>query len=314
MKLADVTLAQWAILDAVIQEGGYLKAAQKLHKSHSSLHHAVAKLQLQLGVQLIETKGKKISATEIGEVIHRRSKQLLQDAADIEKLARRMNEGWESEITLAVENIFPKSVLHPILHEFSNRNHTSRLRILDVVLLGAVQTIEQASADLVISPIVPSGHLGTPLLSVTLYPFAHVDHPLNQMENLPTERDLTNALQIVIKDTANNSNEDHKNPLGWLKAEKRWTVSDFYHAREILKTGQGFCWAPTHFLAEDIKNGILKAISTEGDLARIAPLYLVNPKPETSGPGVNLLAKMIRELELSKEQSTTSDLNKELHT
>lgn len=298
MKLADITLTQWAILDAVITEGGYLKAARKMNKSHSSLHHAVNKLQQQLGVPLLEIHGKQPVLTKIGEVIHRRARQLLQDATDIEKLAIQMGDGWESEITIAVENIFPKSVLHPILKEFSNGNHVSRLKILDVVLTGAVQTIERAEADLVISPIVPRGYLGTPLLTTALYPFAHCDHPLNQSAHPASERDLANTLQIVIKDTAtptSTSTAVSDSPLVWLKSEKRWTVSDFYHAREILKTGQGFCWGPHHLFWEEIDAGQIKAIPTTGDLTRIVTLYLVEPKPETTGPGATLLAKLIRE-------------------
>ena len=62
------TLEQWRIFQAVVEFGGYAQAAEKLNKSQSSLNHAVAKLQLTLGVALLEVRGRKASLTEEGEV------------------------------------------------------------------------------------------------------------------------------------------------------------------------------------------------------------------------------------------------------
>ncbi|WP_025899418.1 LysR family transcriptional regulator [Sneathiella glossodoripedis] len=290
--IGRISLSQWAIFDAVIEHGGYYKAAKALNRSHSSLHHAVAKIQQQLGVDLLVIDGKTPVLTKIGEVIHRRAKRLLQESLEIEELAVKLSRGWESEITVAVENIFPKSLLQPALKHFHKTNHITRLRILDVVLSGAMEMIETAEADIVITPIVPSGFIGTPLLTVTLLPFAHKDHPLNKMAQPATQRDLIEHLQIVIKDTGTVA---RKMPTGWLRAEKRWTVSDFYHAREILLSGDGFCWMPEHFLKTSCPDHQIKQIQTEGELARAATLYLVTSKGENAGPGVELLARLIRE-------------------
>ena len=45
MYRPKTTLEQWRILQAVVDHGGYAKAADYLNKSQSSLNHAVAKLQ-----------------------------------------------------------------------------------------------------------------------------------------------------------------------------------------------------------------------------------------------------------------------------
>jgi len=291
-NISKITLSQWAIFNAVIDHGGYLKASIKLNRSHSSLHHAVAKLQGQLDVKLIEIQGKTPRLTDIGQVLYRRSQQLLKDAADLEQLASTLQNGWESEITIGVENIFPKSILQPALKQFYCSNSISRLKILDVVLMGAVEMIETASADIVISPIVPAGHLGTPLMTLELLPIANEKHALLRTGQPATQRDLAGSLQIVIKDTARLT---QKRALGWLRSERRWTVSDFYHAREILKSGDGFCWAPVHFFEQELIDKKFQIIPTVGDLARVVTLYLVLPKPDAVGRGAQLLAQLIRE-------------------
>ncbi|MEH6494177.1 MAG: LysR family transcriptional regulator [Pseudomonas marincola] len=291
-NISKITLTQWAIFNAVIDNSGYLNASKALNRSHSSLHHAVAKLQDQLGVHLITVQGKSLHLTEIGTVLYRRSQQLLKDAADLEKLAALLNDGWESEITLAVENIYPKSMIPNILKKFEASNKITRLQILDIVLAGAVEVIDTAAADIVISPIIPAGHVGTPLTTVALFPIAHKDHPLLKTGFPVNQKELANELQLVIRDTAKSSQFPS---LGWLRSERRWTVSDFYHAKEIMKSGQGFCWGPTHFFDSELETGELCKIPTTGDYSRVATLYLVVPKPEHTGPGVELLIKLIKE-------------------
>jgi hypothetical protein len=61
--MSRVTLAQWKMLAAVVDHGGFARAAEAVYKSPSTLNHAVQKLEEQLGVQaLCQAVGKPISA------------------------------------------------------------------------------------------------------------------------------------------------------------------------------------------------------------------------------------------------------------
>ena len=73
MYRPKTTLEQWRILQAVVDHGGYAKAADYLNKSQSSLNHAVTKLQNLLDVQLLEVKGRKAFLTPAGELCDGRS-------------------------------------------------------------------------------------------------------------------------------------------------------------------------------------------------------------------------------------------------
>jgi DNA-binding transcriptional LysR family regulator len=289
MNSTKISLTQWEIFNSVIEFQGYSKAAKELNRSHSSLHHAVRKLQEQLGVQLIEVNGKNIVMTDIGQVMYRRSKELVKEARNLELLANTLTKGWEAEIRLGIENIYPRHLLPNILKQFHVQNQISRLQLIDVVLMGAVEMIEQSRADLVITPIIPIGFLGTPLLAINMRAFAHKNHPLNRADEPVPQRRLSEHLQIVIRDSSTAASRD--SPIGWLKAEQRWTVTDFLQARQIMNSGQGFCWAPD-YLFEDDEN--IVAIPIKGDVGRQVTLYLVEPQPELIGPGGTLLANLIR--------------------
>src|SRR5687767_14702467 len=107
MRLPHITLEQWRCLTAVVEAGGYAQAAEALHKSQSSVTYAVQKLESTLGVSAFEIQGRKAKLTPTGEMLYRRARQLLEDADAIERAANKASAGWETEISIAVEVLFP---------------------------------------------------------------------------------------------------------------------------------------------------------------------------------------------------------------
>lgn len=287
------TIEQWRILQAVVDAGGYAQAAERLNKSQSSLNHAVAKLQHQLGVQMLEVIGRKAKLTPAGDVMLRRSRLLTQQIEDLELLADNIDCGWEPEIRIAVELIYPKKFLYQALQQFYPLSRGSRVQIIDTVITGAAEIINEKKADLVISAVVPKGYLGQNLCVTHLIPVTGATNPL-ALRNSIEQNELSQNLQLVIRDTGQNPQEN----AGWLKAEQRWTVNNFVEAIDILQLGLGFCWIPD-FIAEPViqqKKLVRLNVLNTGD--RLVPLSLLSPKEEALGPG----SKQLRQLILAAHQ------------
>src|SRR5882672_5277607 len=111
MSEPRITLDQWSALAAVVEAGGYAKAAEKLHKSQSSVTYAVQQVQSQLGIKAFRIEGRKAVLTPTGELLYRRARYLLDEATGLEQAAKKLSAGWEAEIHLAVETIFPTWLL-----------------------------------------------------------------------------------------------------------------------------------------------------------------------------------------------------------
>lgn len=284
------TLEQWRILQAVVDAGGYAQAAERLNKSQSSLNHAVSKLQNQLGVELLEVIGRKAQLTPAGEVMLRRSRVLTQQIEDLELLAANIDMGWEPEIRVAVEIIYPKTYLYQALAEFQPLSRGSRVQIIETVITGTAEMITEGRADLVIAAagVVPKGYLGEPLCVANLIPVIAHCHPLAQQDPIDSH-ELSQHLQLVIRDTALNPQER----AGWLKAEQRWTVSNFHEALAILKLGHGFCWMPDELALPAIASGELVRLPLRQSSDRQVPLTLIVPKEDKLGPGSKLLMEKI---------------------
>lgn len=292
MDRAKSTLEQWRILQAVVDYGGYSQAAEKLNKSQSSLNHAVAKLQSQLGVQLLEVKGRKAYLTECGEVLLRRSRHITQSVNELEALATNLETGWEPTLTIAREIIYPMEHLVDALSEFLAQSRGTRVTIIDSVLTGTAELIEQQSVDLAIcGGAAPKGQLAEPLVDIDFILVCHPEHPLAKMGIIEDEQTLAQHLQIVIKDTALVPNTD----LGWLKAEQRWTVSNFHEAKTILRKGIGFCWIPQNLLTDELELQQLTRLQLKGASKRQATLSLVIPNRDKQGPASQLLETLIKQ-------------------
>jgi DNA-binding transcriptional LysR family regulator len=79
-----ITLEQWRALQAVVDAGGYAQAAAALHKSQSTVTYAVQQIQKLLDVKVFEIHGRKAVLTDAGQVLYRRARTLLEEAAHLE--------------------------------------------------------------------------------------------------------------------------------------------------------------------------------------------------------------------------------------
>src|SRR3979490_2616910 len=106
MATPRISLDQWTALVSVVESGGYAKAGEHLHKSQSTLTYAIQNLEESVGGKVFEIRGRKAVLTPTGEVLYRRGKTLVEEAARLEHAAGELAKGWEPEIRLAVEIIF----------------------------------------------------------------------------------------------------------------------------------------------------------------------------------------------------------------
>lgn len=292
IKAPRVSLDQWRALQTVVDAGGFAQAAERLHRSQSSVSYAVARLQEQLGVQLLEIQGRKAQLTEAGEVLLRRSRQLLGDAAELERLAQSLEQGWEAEVALVVDVAYPCDRLMEVLRRFAANCQSTRVQLNEVVLSGADEALLEGRADLAIAADVPPGFLGDRLLEVEFIAVAHRDHPLHQRAEPLTSEQLRRELQVVIRD----SGLYLKRNSGWLGSEQRWTVSSLDTAVAAVRSGLGFGWLPRHRIENDLEQGVLWPLPLREGRQWRAPLHLVFGRSEVVGPATQRLAELFREV------------------
>src|SRR3974377_447113 len=199
--IPKVTLEQWRALLAVVDAGGYAQAAETLHKSQSAVTYAVQKLEALLGVKVFEVIGRKARLTPAGEVLYRRARALIDEAGSLESAAGTLAAGWEPELGLAVELIFPTWLLLQCFERFAEEHPQTRIELYETVLSGTQETLLQRKVDLAICSQIPQGFTGDTLMRLRFIAAAHPDHPLHRLGRELTLQDLRQHRHLVIRDS-----------------------------------------------------------------------------------------------------------------
>jgi DNA-binding transcriptional LysR family regulator len=136
-----ITLDQWNALVAVVESGGYAQASGRLHRTQSTVTYTIKKLEELLGLEVFELRGRKAVLTPAGQSLYRRGKALVEEATRVERAARELAGGWEPEIRIAVDVIFPTWLLLRCCAEFGEEHPDTRIEIMEPVLGGAEEAL-----------------------------------------------------------------------------------------------------------------------------------------------------------------------------
>ncbi|TMX33447.1 LysR family transcriptional regulator [Vibrio rotiferianus] len=274
------TLEQWQTLQAIEQAGSIQSAAVTLNKSHTTLIYSVKKLEDQLGIKLIEVKGRKAGLTEHGKTMLRRAQSMLEQARELEMISEQLNSGVESQITVAIDHLCDPSWLYTPLSEFLTQNNTTSVQVVETSLSKTTDMVINELADIAIINLPITNYPAEAFGTTTMVPVIAAQHPLAKKEHISLA-DFATTSQIVVRDLGESDKE--KRDVGWLRARQRITVDNFDHAFRAVEQGVGFCRLPKH-LVEYRQNDRLKVIDLEHSNQYQVALHLTLPKGAKSGP------------------------------
>ncbi|WP_111641883.1 LysR family transcriptional regulator [Marinimicrobium alkaliphilum] len=288
---AKVTLEQWRALLAVIDAGGYAKAAESLGKSQSAVSYAIQQIEAALGVAVFELQGRRAVATPAGDLLYRRARHLLDEAERLELAASQLSARVEPLVRMAVDLLVPSDAILQCLGTFADTYPNTRIELYESVLSGTEEALVQRKVDLAIGSRVPPGFFGDFLMSVSMLGVTSPDHPLQRFERKVTYEDLRHYRQMVIRD----SGTHRRHSEGWQEAEQRWTVSHAKTSLEAVRKGLGYAWLPEAYVIDDIRAGRLRLLPVEAGLERQAATYLTFTDRDIAGPATRYLAQLLKE-------------------
>jgi len=275
----------------VVDAGGYAQAAEQLHKSQSSVTYLVQKLESLLEVKAFEIKGRKAALTPAGQLLYRRARVLLEEAAGIEKAAKSASAGWEAEIRIAAEMIFPAWLLLKCFDKLNAESPHTRIEYIESVIAGTNEALLAGRVELAITVQIPQGFTGALLMPARMILVAHPEHPLHKLGRPLTMRDLRAHRQLVVRET-----DALRATKTSVEAAQRWTVSHMSTAIFAASMGFGFGWYPEERIRGELESGRLKPLPLREGAERVGQLYLVYADRENAGPGTLRLAEIIHEM------------------
>ncbi|MGW2376266.1 LysR family transcriptional regulator [Kitasatospora sp. NPDC001683] len=164
---------------AVVDEGSFTAAANRLHVSQSGISTQVAKLERELGQQLLERSGRRVRLTPAGEAVLPLAKSALATLEAIQHTAAEFADAVRGRVRLGMitgcsippflDTVADLGRTHPGIELSLHEGHSDLLQAqvlsgaLDLALIGyAGETDPGLEADVVvdepIAAVIPAGH------------------------------------------------------------------------------------------------------------------------------------------------------------
>ncbi|MBT9368643.1 LysR family transcriptional regulator [Rhizobium sp. CSW-27] len=246
------SLEHWGVLRAIVEEGSFAAAAERLNRSQSSVSYAVARLHEAVGVELLSIQGRRAALTEAGAMLLAEVTPLLDDLMRVERLGKRLEKGGAVAVRLLVDTLFSRRRLFAALSAFSVRCPDAEVHLTETVRW----TIEDTHADaydvgvLVAAP----GQRRVDIIShVDLIAVAHAQHPLHALPSGLRQAALARFPCVEVRGLEANGGD--VSPQGRI-----WRMNTMDSAIDAVRNGLCFGWLPLDAIREDLERGTLRSL------------------------------------------------------
>jgi len=198
-----------AMMDSIARTGSFAAAAREMGKVPSALTYSVRQLEEALDVLLFDRRSRQAQLTAAGQELLAEGRRLLQEIDAVANRVRRVATGWETELTIAVDDALARRALFELFESFYQLDGAdgppTRLKLRTEVLSGTWEALVSGHADLAIGT--PSQLPGSavhcePLGELELLFCVAPHHPLAQAEEPLSASVLAAHRVIAVADTA----------------------------------------------------------------------------------------------------------------
>ncbi|MBA0050662.1 LysR family transcriptional regulator [Streptomyces sp. AJS327] len=160
---------------AVVAAGSVSQAAKNLNMTQPPVSHAVAKLERELGVRLLERTAKGVHPTRAGLYLLSRGERMVADRDRAVETLRLMGEGVVGDLQLGVEPMVINELIADVLAEFLEQAPGARVSLTDVTPDVIVQGVRDGELDMGCVPFGPEQFASFVTDVCEWYPIAHID-------------------------------------------------------------------------------------------------------------------------------------------
>lgn len=261
--VSPITLDALRVLDAIDRRGSFAAAAELLHRVPSAVSYTVQKLEDDLGVPLFDRSRRKAQLTDAGRLVLEQGRQILIATEELTALARQTGEGWEVELRICIDTILQPDSFYPLIERFQQLQPRTRLVLIEEVMSGSWDALNDNRCDLVIGaagepPV--SGLVSQPLGMLEFVFTVAAGHPLTLLPQ-PLQTDAVRDHPTVV--VADSSRNLPVRSSGLLDGRSRIVVPSISRKIEAQQQGLGVGYLPLHRIQPQLAAGQLQIVELE---------------------------------------------------
>jgi DNA-binding transcriptional LysR family regulator len=284
-----------AMMDTIARTGSFAAAARALGKVPSALTYSVRQLEDALDVLLFDRRSRQAKLTAAGEELLGEGRRLLAEMDAVAQRVRRVSTGWETELTIAVDDVLSRLTLLELCDAFyalkpggeGEPGPGTRLRLRTEVLAGTWEALVSGQADLALG--VPADMPAPPGIELKVlgdlrFVFAMAPHhPLAALPEPLTDEEIIRHRAIAVADSAMRMQPITVN---LLPGQEVLTVSNMQDkiAAQLRCLGCGF--VPEPLVREHVRHGrlVVKQVARTGRVGAMAYAWRSAAVPQPKKP------------------------------
>jgi DNA-binding transcriptional LysR family regulator len=294
LDMSTFTLHDLQCFDAVVKAGGFQAAAQVMNRSHPAVFAAVAKLERQLGVALLERGGYRAQLTAAGHSFHRRAQTLLHELEGLHAHAAQLAMGAESDLRIVIGDMCPVPQTLRLLSSFFATHPSTRLHLHFEAVTGPWERLFNGDADLIFHRV--DKHDARiewiDLCPVSFVPVAAPGFLPFRADRAVRQEHLRNLTQCIMRDTAQNP-EPRSHFV--VDGAPQCTVADQLMKKEVILQGMAWGHLPRFLIEQELRDGRLISLAGRYLPGGVQELVAARRRDRPHGPVANQLWQLIGE-------------------
>jgi DNA-binding transcriptional LysR family regulator len=287
-----LTLHQLRCFEAVVNEGSFQAAAEKLLRAQPSVSASVRNLEEQLQLTLLDRGGYRVKLTDAGRSFYERTRVFLREADRLRDHAAQLAMGEEGELAVVIGDTNPLPETLGLLRSFFDSHPGTRLHLHFETISGPLERLLDGEADLILHHIDKTDPRleFIDLFTVKIVPVVAPNFLKFPISKSITPEQMRDYAQCVIRDSAR-----HSPPRDYYLVEgaRSWTVGDQLMKRELILQGMGWGHMPRFLIEQDLREKRLLPIGGRHFPGADVELVAARLRNAPHGPVANRLWQFI---------------------
>jgi DNA-binding transcriptional LysR family regulator len=300
-----LSLEALEVIDMIDRKGSFAAAAESLYRVPSALTYTIRKLEEDLGIELFDRSGHRAMLTRAGAELLKEGRYLLDAAQTLECRVRRVATGVETDITIAISDLFDFHPIFDLLQDFYQQGFGTRVKLVREVYGGSWDALQSNRADISIgapgdSP--PGNGFSTHLLGQLEFVFAVAPHhPLAAMPEPLNASDIVQYRAVAAADSSRNL---PPRTSGILSGQDILTVPDMQTKLQAQIAGIAIGYLPRPMAQSAANQGRL-IIKQVAEPKPVAPTFIAwsQQRPAEMGKAMQWLLKQFTQVTLEQLMS-----------
>ena len=251
-------------------------------------------MEAELGIVFFDRSAYRATLTDAGRLFFERAANLVAEAEALHGFAAALTEGGELVVRLVIEAITPLGPVLTALHEVQSLFPAVRYELRTERLNGALETLRDSEADLVIAggkTVDRRTTVAQRFRDVRIVPVVRRDHVLAHAGSPVPSALLRQHPQVVLRDSARG---ELTQTVNVLEGGVRWTVTDVPAKLQIIQAGMGWGGLPEHVVAGGIADGTLVRLDVREFEVELIELFAMRRRDRPHGPVAQALWTRLR--------------------